>query len=83
MTDADDADFLLLAAEKLADGFGLCLDGASGCLLDEDVAILTMLEREEHKIDSFLKAHDETRHAGLGDGDGVAIADLFYPKGNH
>ena len=83
VADADDLDFLLLAAEELAHGLRLCLDGAGRGLLDQDVAILSILEGEEDQIDSLLKGHDEPRHLGLGERDRIPLADLVDPQRNH
>ena len=41
-----------------------------------------MLEGEEHEIDGLVQAHDEARHAGLCEGDGLAGADLVDPAGD-
>ncbi len=82
MADADDLDVFLLAAEEFADGLGLGLDGAGGGFLDEDVAVLAVLEGEEDEVHSLFEAHDETGHPGFGESDGVAFADLVDPKGN-
>ena len=80
MADADDLDVFLFAAEEFADCLGLGLDGAGRGLLDEDVAVLAVLEGEKHKVDGLVQAHDETRHAGLGEGNGLAGADLVDPE---
>ena len=82
VADADDLDFLLLAAEELADGFRLGPDGAGGGLLDEQVAVLAVLEGEEHQVHGLLQGHDEPGHVGLSDGDGVAGFDLVDPQGD-
>ena len=42
-----------------------------------------MLKGKEDQIDSFFKRHDETGHGRLGEGDRVAVADLFNPERNH
>ena len=83
MAYADDLDARLVAPEELADGLGLGLDGAGRGLLDEDVAVLPVLEGEEHEVDGLVQAHYEARHRGLGDGDGLAVADLVDPQGDH
>ena len=83
VSDADDLDVLLLTAEQLAHGLGLRLDRAGGGLLDQDVAILAMLESKEHKVDSLLQRHDEPRHLGLGERDRVPLPDLVDPQRNH
>ena len=80
VADADDLDVFLFAAEEFADCLGLGLDGAGRGLLDEDVAVLAVLEGEKHKVDGLIQAHDETRHAGLGEGNGLAGADLVDPE---
>ena len=92
VADADDTDFgfpstLLragrrLVLEQLDDGLGLGLDGAGGGFLDQDVAILAVLEGKEDQVHGLFQAHDEAGHGGLGDGDGVALADLVYPQGD-
>ena len=83
MADADDLDVLLLAAEELAHGLGLRLDRAGEGLLDQDVAIPSMLERKEHQVDSLLQRHDEPRHLGLGERDRIPLPDLVDPQRNH
>ncbi len=82
MADADDLDLGLVAAEEFADGFGLGLDSAGGGFLDEDVAVLAVLEGEEDEVHGFVKTHDEAGHLGLGDGDGLAISYLVDPEGD-
>ena len=66
--------------EQLDDGLGLGLDGAGGGFLHEDVPVLAMLEGEEDKVHGFFERHDEAGHLGLGEGDGVAFADLVDPE---
>ena len=83
VADADDFDCLLLATEELANGLGLGLDGAGRSFLYEDIAVVSMLESEEDEIDGLLQRHDEAGHLGLGQRDGVAIANLVYPQGNN
>ena len=83
MADADDLDVLLLAAEEFADGLGLGLDGAGRGLLDEDVAVLAVLEGEQDQVDGLLKAHDEPRHLWLRQCNGVPLPDLVDPQRNH
>lgn len=82
VADADDFDILLLASEELANGLGLSLDRAGRGFLYEDIAVVSMLESEEDEIDGLLQRHDETCHLGLGQRDGVAIANLINPQGN-
>ena len=82
VADADHLDVFLLAAEELAHCFGLRLDGASGGLLHEDVAVLAVLEGEEHQVHRFVEAHNESRHRRLGEGDGLVVADLVDPQGD-
>ena len=82
MSNADNLDIFLFAAEEFADGFGLGLDGAGGGFLNEDVAILAVLEGEEDKIDSLLEAHDKAGHGRFREGDGLSGADLVDPQGD-
>ena len=82
MADADDLDVFLFTAEEFADGLGLRLDSAGRGLLDEDVAVLAVLEGEEHEVDGLVQAHDESCHAGLGESDGLPGADLVDPEGD-
>ena len=82
VANADDLDVLLLAAEEVADGLGLGLDGAGGGLFDEQIAVLAVLEGEEHQIHGLFQRHDEPGHIWLGDGDGVAGLDLVNPQGD-
>lgn len=82
MADADDFDILLLTTEELANGLSLSLDRASGGFLYEDIAVVSVLESEEDEIDGLLQRHDEAGHLGLGQRDGIAIANLVYPQRN-
>ena len=82
VADADDLDVLLLSAEELADGFGLGLDGAGGGFLDEDVAVLSMLEGEQDQVDGFVQRHDEPGHGRFGQGHRLPGADLVDPQGD-
>ena len=96
MADADDLDRILcgwfdrltnrrsppLIRKEFADGFGLGLDGAGGGFLDEDVAVLAVLEGEEDQVDSFLEAHDEAGHGRFRQCDRLSGADLVYPQGD-
>ena len=82
VADAYDLDVFFLAAEQLAHRFGLGLDGAGGSLLDEDVAVLAVLEGEEHQVNRLLESHYEAGHLGFGEGDGVALTDLVDPEGD-
>ena len=82
MPDADDLDVFFLAAEELANGFSLGLDGAGGGFLNEDVAVLAVFEGKEDQVDSLFKAHDEAGHGRLRQGDGLSGADLVDPQGD-
>ena len=68
--------------KQLHHGLGLVLDGAGGGFLNQDVAILAVLEGKEHQVNSLFEGHDEAGHGGFGDGDGVALANLVNPQGN-
>ena len=80
MADPDDADILLFAAKELAYGFRLRPDGAGRRLLHEDIAARAVLESEEDEIDRLIERHDEARHRGLRDRNGVAVLDLVDPE---
>lgn len=54
MTDADDFDVCFITTKELAHGFCLSLDGAGWGFLYEDVAVLSVLEGEEDKVDGFF-----------------------------
>ena len=82
VADADHFDILLLASEERANGLSLSLDRAGRGFLYEDVTVVSMLESEEDEIDGLLQRHDEAGHLGLGQRDGVAIANLVYPQRN-
>ena len=71
-----------LVLEQVTDGLGLGLDGAGRSFLHKDVAVLSVLEGEQHEIDGLFERHDEAGHPGLGEGDGVALAYLVYPQGD-
>ena len=81
--DADHLDLGLVAAEQLADRLRLRLDGACRGLLHEDVAGDAVFEGEQHQVHRLVEAHDETRHGSVGDGDGIALANLVYPQRDH
>ena len=80
VADADDLDFLFLAAKQLTDGFCLGLDGAGRGLFDEEVAVFAVLEGKQHQIHRFFQRHDEPGHVGFGDSNGVASLDLVDPQ---
>lgn len=94
VSDSDDLDFgfsglrLLvgclteLMLEEFLDSFCLCLDGAGWSFLNEDIAILAMLEGEEDEVNGFFEGHDEAGHLRFGEGDRVAVADLVDPEGD-
>ena len=82
VADSNDFDVFLAAAEEFADGFSLGLDGAGGGFLDEDVAVLAVLEGEEDQVDSFLEAHDEAGHGRFRQCDRLSGADLVDPQGD-
>ena len=80
VTDADDLDLRLVAAEQFTYRFGLRLDGASGSLLHKDVARDAILEGEQHQVHRLVETHDESRHGTVGNGDGIALTNLVYPQ---
>ena len=64
-------DFLFLPTKELAHCLCLGLDGAGRSLLHKDITILTVLEGEEHKVNSLFETHYEAGHLGLCEGDKV------------
>ena len=80
MTDADHLDLVLVAAEEFADRLGLCLDGAGGSLLYQDVTVLTMFESEEHQVHGLLQRHDESCHLRFRQRYGIPLAYLVNPE---
>ena len=58
-------------------------DGRGVRLLDEQVARVGVLEGEHHQIHRFVEVHEEARHVGIGDGDGIARLDLVDEQRNH
>ena len=83
VADADDPDVLLPAAEEFTHGLRLRAYGAGRGLLDEDVTVLPVLEREQHQVHGLLEAHDEPRHLRLCKRYRQAVADLVDPQGYH
>ena len=63
-------------AKQPLHGIRQIADGRSVRLLDEQIAGVGVLEGEHHQIDGFVEVHQEARHVGVGDGDGVARLDL-------
>ena len=82
MTDTNDLDIFFLTAKEFANGFSLSLDGAGGSFLDEDIAVLAVLEGEKDEVNCFVEGHDEAGHGRFGEGNGLAVADLVYPEGD-
>ena len=80
VADPDDADILLFSAKELAYGFRLRPDRAGRRLLHEDITARAVLESEEDEIDRLIERHDEARHRGLRDRNGVAVLDLVDPE---
>ena len=63
-------------AEQLLHGLGQIANGGGVRLLDEQVAGVSVLEREHDKADRLIQIHQEAGHVGVGDGDGIASLDL-------
>ena len=84
MSDADDLHRDLVL--RIKKGFrrpGQGLDGAGRRLLDQNIPALAVLKGKQHQVDRLLQAHDKAGHAGLRDGDGLALADLLDPQGHN
>ena len=69
-------------AEQLLHGLGQIANGGGVRLLDEQVAGMSVLEREHDKADRLIQIHQEAGHVGVGDGDGIAGFDLVDKQGN-
>ena len=69
-----------LVFEEVTNSFCLGLDGASWGFLNEDVAVLAVLEGKEYEVNGFFEAHNEAGHLGFGKGDGVSVTNLVYPE---
>lgn len=69
--------------EHLLDRLGEVADGAGGCLLDEQVAGVGALEGELHQVHRLVEVHEEARHAGVGDRQGLALADSIDKQRDH
>ena len=83
VTDTDYFDVFFLASKERAYGFCLGLDSASWGFLNEDVSVLSVVECEEYKVNSFFDTHYKASHLWLGESDRVAIANLVNPKRNN
>ena len=54
-----------------------------GGLLDEQVAVVALLERVYHQVHRIVKGHHEARHVRVGDGNGLALHHLLHPQRYH
>ena len=88
MTGADDPDFGLTVLrihlgvyllQGLRKGRQRCGRG----LLDEQVAVVAVLERVYHQVHRVVKGHHEARHVRVRDGDGLALHHLLHPQRYH
>ena len=70
-------------AEQLLHRLSQIANGGGICLLDEQVAGVGVLEGEHDQIHRFIQIHEEARHIGIGDGDGIARLDLVDEQRDH
>ena len=70
-------------AKQLLHGFGQISDGGGVRLLDEQVARIGMFKCELDKVDGLIEVHQEAGHVGVGDGDGIARANLVNEQRNN
>ena len=54
-----------------------------GGLLDEQVAVVAVLERVYHEVHRVVKGHHEARHVRVRDGNGLALHHLLHPQRYH
>jgi len=66
-----------LGAGELDDGLGQGLNGRGRSFLDEQVALLAVLEGEDHEVDRVVQGHHEAGHVTVRDRDGAAGLDLL------
>ena len=74
---------LIVCTKELLHRLGKVADGARRCLLHQDVTGVCMLVGVEHQIDGLVEGHDEARHGGLGNRQGLSGLDLFHEQGNN
>src|SRR3712207_851786 len=87
MACANDLDFGLTVLRinfliGLLEGFGKDIEGRSWCLLNEEVAILSMGEGIDNEIYGIIEGHHEAGHFRIGDGDRLTLHHLLYPERN-
>ena len=51
--------------------------------MNEQVARVCVLERKLHQVHRLVQVHQKAGHVRVGDGDGLARADLFHKQGDH
>ena len=71
------------APEDLLHGLGEVADGGGGRLLDEEVAGVGVLEGEPDQVHGLVEVHEETGHVGIGDREGLALADAVDEQRDH
>ena len=71
------------AAENFLDRLGEVADGRCGRLLDEQIARVCVLEGEFDQIDGLVEIHEETGHVGIGDREGLALANSVDEQRNN
>ena len=83
MTNTDYLDVVLVSTEQIANSLGLRPDSTCRSFLDKYVAALSMFKRKQNKVNCFIKGHNETRHATVGNCYWLPGADLIDPKRNY
>ncbi len=68
---------------KPEDRLGEGADGRGRGLLDEEVALLAVLEGVEDEVHRVVEGHHEARHVGVRDGDGLPLFDLLEEERDH
>ena len=70
-------------AEQLLHALRQISDGRCVRLLDEQVAWIRMFEREPHELYGLVEVHEEARHGGVRDRDGISGLDLVDEQRNN
>jgi len=82
MSRAEQLDLGILIAEQVRDRRGQHLDRTCRGLANEEVSGLGIQERVLDQLHGLLKGHQESRHLGLCQGQGLPGLELLYEQGD-